>query len=141
MGTTVQIVTRSTDGLTVNQPGSERRSDIGQKRHQGSSVRRLDGRYVARSIARRVMLTLTVDESEWTRARTTVMRAAGADVELLRVAPVAGTAQLRLHIGLESHALDDTMRRIMRSLNAAEFGPVVAIRHRNSSAQSTTSAH
>jgi len=141
MGTTVQIVTRSADGPTVNQPGPERGSYTGQKRHEGRSVRRLDGRYVARSIARRVMLTLTVDESEWGRARTTVMRTAGADVELLRVAPVARTSQLRLHIGLKSDALDDTLRRIMGSLNAAEFGPVVAIRHPDSADQSTTGPH
>jgi len=48
---------------------------------------------------------------------------------------------LRIHIGLESHALDETMSRIMRSLKAAELGPVVALQHRESSDQSTAASH
>ena len=42
----------------------------------------------------------------------------------MRAMPVPRTADLRIHIGLESNALDETMSRIMRSLKAAEFGPV-----------------
>jgi hypothetical protein len=70
------------------------------------------------------MLTLTVDEAEWARARATIMRSGGSDIEVLRVVPVARTTDLRIHIGLESAALDETMSRIMRPLEAAEFGPV-----------------
>jgi hypothetical protein len=70
------------------------------------------------------MLTLIVDESEWARARATLMRIAGRDIEVLRVVPVARTSDLRIQIGLESTLLDETMSQIMRSLRAAEFGPV-----------------
>jgi hypothetical protein len=87
------------------------------------------------------MLTLTVDEAEWAQARAIIMRGGGSDIEVLRVVPVARTSDLRIHIGLESDALDKTMSRIMRSLKAAEFGPVVAIRHRESSDQSTAASH
>jgi hypothetical protein len=69
------------------------------------------------------------------------MRGGGSDIEVLRVVPVARTTDLRIHIGLESHALDETMLRIMRSLKAAEFGPVVAIQHRESPDQSTVASH
>jgi hypothetical protein len=73
------------------------------------------------------MLTLTVDESEWAQARATIMRSGGSDIEVLRVLPVARTSDLRIQIGLESDALDATMSRIMRSLKAAEFGPVTPV--------------
>ena len=86
------------------------------------------------------MLTLTVDESEWARARATIMRSGGSDIEVLRVVPVARTADLRLEIGLESAALDETMSRIMCSLKEAEFGPVVAIQHRETSDPSTAAS-
>jgi hypothetical protein len=87
------------------------------------------------------MLTLTVDEAEWARARAIIMRGGGSDIEVLRVVPVARTSDLRIHIGLESEALDETMSRIMRSLKAAEFGPVVALQHREPSDQSTVASH
>jgi hypothetical protein len=87
------------------------------------------------------MLALTVDESEWARASATIMRSGGSDIEVLRVVLVATTSDLRIHIGLESDALDETMSRIMRSLEAAEFGPVVAIQHRESSDRPTATSH
>ena len=138
-----QTVARSADEPTLkHQPGSESGSYSGQQRHERGSVHRLESRYiVARSLARRVMLTLTVDESDWVRTRKTIMSSGGGDVELLKVRPVAHTTVLRIQIGLESDALDGTMSRIMRSLNAAEFGPVVAIQHRESSDQSTAASH
>jgi hypothetical protein len=73
------------------------------------------------------MLTLTVDESEWAQARVTIMASGGGDIEVLRVVPVTRTSDLRIQIGLESDALDATMSRIMRSLKAAEFGPVTPV--------------
>jgi len=81
------------------------------------------------------MLSLIVDESDWARARTAIMRSGRSDVEILRVEPVARTSNLRVHIGLESAALNEAMSRIMRSLKAAEFGPVVTIQHRGKSDQ------
>jgi len=83
------------------------------------------------------MLAVIVHESDWVRARAAIMRSGCGDVEVLRVVPVARTSNLRVHIGLESAALDDTMSRIMRSLKAAEFGPAVAIQHRDASHQYT----
>ena len=132
---------RSADGPTLKQPESESGTYSGQKRHGVGLVHRRESPYVVRSLARRVMLTLTIDESEWARARATIIRIGGADVELLKVAPVGRTSRLRIHIGLKSDALDETMRRVMRSLNAAEFGPVVAIWQRDSSDQSTIASH
>jgi hypothetical protein len=55
------------------------------------------------------------------------MRIAGRDIEVLRVVPVARTSDLRIQIGLESTLLDETMSQIMRSLRAAEFGPVTVL--------------
>jgi len=81
------------------------------------------------------MLTLIVEESDWTQARAAIMRSGRGDVEVLRVAPVAGTSNLRVHIGLESAALDETMSRIMRSLKAAEFGPVLTTQQREKADQ------
>ena len=104
-------------------------------------MHRVESQHAPTSATRRVMLTLTVDESEWARARAIIMRGGGSDIEVLRVVPVARTSDLRIHIGLESDALDETMSRIMRSLKAAEFGPVVAIQHRESSDQSTAASH
>jgi hypothetical protein len=49
------------------------------------------------------------------------------------------TSRLRIHIGLESDTVDDTMRQIMRSLEAAEFGPVV-VQHSESPNQSSAAA-
>jgi hypothetical protein len=95
-----------------------------QEHRSSGSLHRIEGQYVPTSGTRRVMLTLTVDESEWARARATIMRSGGSDIEVLRVVPVARTSDLRIHIGLESRVLDATMSRIMRSLKAAEFGPV-----------------
>jgi hypothetical protein len=129
-----EVGARLEDGLAA-----ERSSYAVQERRHGGSVYRLESRHPLRAAARRVMLTLSVAESEWERARETIMRTGGDDVEVLRVAPVPNTSRLRIHIGLESDTLDDTMRQIMRSLKAAEFGPVVA-QHSESSNQSGAAA-
>ena len=142
MGLSLQTVTNNGAAFTLEHQSRSRSGSYGsQERRASGSVHAVESQYVPTSGTRQVMLTLTVDESEWAQARATIMRSGGSDIEVLRVVPVARTSDLRIHIGLESDALDETMSRIMRSLKAAEFGPVVAIRHRESSDQSTAASH
>ena len=142
MGLNLRTVTNSSAAFTLEFQSWSRSGSYGSReRVPSGSAHRSESRYVPTSGTRRVMLTLTVDESEWASARANIMRSGGSDIEVLRVVPVARTSDLRIHIGLESDALDETMLRIMRSLKAGEFGPVVAIQHRESSHQSTTPAH
>ncbi len=142
MGLSLQTVTNSGAAFTLERESRSRSGSYGsQERRSSGSVHRVESRYLATSETQRVMLTLTVDESEWARARAIIMRGGGSDIEVLRVVPVARTSDLRIQIGLESDALDATMSRIMRSLKAAEFGRVVAIRHRELSDQSTAASH
>lgn len=138
----LMLQTLASDGVSVKLEdglAAESSSYAAQERRYGGPVYRLESRHSPHSAARRVMLTLSVEESEWERARETIMRTGGDDVEVLRVAPVQNTSRLRIHIGLESDTVDDTMRQIMRSLKAAEFGPVVA-HHSESSNQSSAAA-
>ena len=125
MGLSLHTVTNNGAALTLERQSRSRSGSYGSQEHRASGwVHRVESQYVPTSETRRIMLTLTVDESEWARARAIIMRGGGSDIEVLRVVPVARTTDLRIHIGLESHALDETMLRIMRSLKAAEFGPV-----------------
>lgn len=125
MGLSLQTVTNSGAAFTPPRQARTRSDSYGSQEHRSSgSVHRVESRYVPTSGTRRVMLTLTMDESEWAQARAAIMRSGGSDIEVLRVVPVARTSDLRIQIGLESDALDATMSRIMRSLKAAEFGPV-----------------
>ncbi len=122
MGLSLQTVTNNGVAFTLERESRSRGDAYGSQEHRASgSVHRVESQYVPTAGTRRV--TLTVDESEWARARATIMRSGGSDIEVLRVVPVARTSDLRIHIGLESAALDETMSRIMRSLKAAEFGP------------------
>ena len=125
MGLSSQTVTNSGAVFTLEHQSRSRSGSYGsQERRASGSPYSVESQYVPPSSTQRVMLTLTVDESEWARARATIIRSAGSDIEVLRVVPVARTSDLRIHIGLESNALDETMSRIMRSFKAAEFGPV-----------------
>ena len=142
MSLSLQTVTNNGAAFTLERQSRSRSDSYGSQEHRSSgSVHRVESQHAPISETRRVMLTLTVDESEWARARAIIMRGGGGDIEVLRVVPVARTTDLRIHIGLESDALDETMSRIMRSLKAAEFGPVVALQHRESSDQSTAASH
>ena len=137
-----QTMTSSGAAFTWERQSRDRSSSRGsQQRHSSGALHPVESQYVPTSETRRVMLTLAVNESEWARVRAIVMRGGGSDIEVLRVVPVATTSDLRIQIGLESHTLHETMSRIMRSLKAAEFGPVVAIRNRESSDQSTVASH
>jgi hypothetical protein len=124
MGLSLQTVTNNGAALTLERQSRSRSDSYGSQEHRASgTVHRVESLHALTSEARRVMLTLTVDEAEWARARAIVMRVGGSDIEVLKVVPVPKTSDLRVHIGLESHALHETMSRIMRSLKAAEFGP------------------
>jgi hypothetical protein len=124
MGLSLQTATNSGAAFTLERQSRDRSGSYGsQERRASGSLHSVESQYVPTSGTRRVTLILTVDESEWARARAIVMRGGGSDIEVLRVVPVARTSDLRIQIGLESDALDATMSRIMRSLKAAEFGP------------------
>jgi hypothetical protein len=124
MGLSLQAVTNGA-AFTLERQSRSRSDSYGSQEHRASAtVHRVESRYAPTSATRRIMLTLVVDEAEWARARAIIMRGGGSDIEVLRVVPVPRTTDLRIHIGLESDALDETMSRIMRSLKAAEIGPV-----------------
>jgi hypothetical protein len=124
MGLSLHTVTNNGVAFTLERQSRSRSGSYGSQEHRASgTVHRVESLHAPISETQQVMLTLTVDESEWARARATIMRSGGSDIEVLRVVPVARTSDLRIHIGLESAALDETMSRIMRSLKAAEFGP------------------
>jgi hypothetical protein len=128
MGLSLQTVTNNGAAVTLERQSRSRGGSYGsQDRRSSGSVHVVESLRAPTSETRRVMLTLTVDEAEWARARAIIMRGGGSDIEVLRVVPVARTSDLRIHIGLESNALDETMSRIMRSLKAAEFGPVTPV--------------
>jgi hypothetical protein len=125
MGLSLGTATNEEPALTLELPSRYGSAfDRPQERRASGSVHSVQSQYVPPSNTRRAMLTLIVDESEWARARATLMTIAGSDIEVLRVVPMARTSDLRIHIGLESNAVDKTMSQIMRALNAAEFGPV-----------------
>jgi hypothetical protein len=125
MGLSSLTMTNSRAAFTLERQSRDRSDSYGsQERRAVGSPHRGERQYLPTSGTPRVTLTLTVDESEWARARCIVMRGGGSDIEVLRVVPVARTSELRIQIGLQSDALDATMYRIMRSLKAAEFGPV-----------------
>lgn len=125
MRLSLQTATNNGAALTLERQSRARDGSYGSQEHRASrSLRRVESQYLLTSGTRRLMLTLTVDESEWAQARATIMRSGGSDIEVPRVVPVARTSDLRIQIGLESDALHETMSRIMRSLKAAEFGPV-----------------
>jgi len=125
MGLSSLTMTNSGAAFTLERQSRDRSDSYGsQARRAVGSPHRVESLHAPISETRRVMLTLIVDEAEWARARAIIMRGGGSDIEVLRVVPVARTSDLRTDIGLESGALDETMSRIMRSLKAAEFGPV-----------------
>jgi len=119
MHVSLQTVTNSGPAFTPERQSPSRSDSYGSRDRASGTVHRVESRYAPPSATRRVMLTLTVGEAEWAQARAIIMRGGGSDIEVLRVVPVARTPDLRIHIGLESDALDQTMSRIMRSLKAA----------------------
>jgi hypothetical protein len=125
MSLSLQTVTNNGAAFTLERQSRSRSDSYGSQEHRANgTAHRVESLHAPTSETRRVTLTLTVDQAEWARARAIIMRGGGSDIEVLRVVPVARTSELRIQIGLESDALDATMSRIMRSLKAAEFGPV-----------------
>ena len=72
----------------------------------------------------RLSLPLVVDERDVLRVRRAVIQSAGGKVEIVRCVPIRKSTKVRLIIELQAGALDETIRRILQSIEAGEFGRI-----------------
>ena len=70
----------------------------------------------------RLSLPLVVDECDVLRVRKAVIQSAGGKVEIVRCVPIRSSRKVRLTIELQAGALDETVYRIMQSIEAGELG-------------------
>jgi hypothetical protein len=69
--------------------------------------------------------TLMVEGEEMLRVRKAIVSMGGHAVEIIRCEPVRGSSCVRLCIGLEGGGCEEAMGRIVRSVEAGEFGRIV----------------
>ena len=72
----------------------------------------------------RLSLPLVVDERDVLRVRRAVIQSAGGKVEIVRCLPIRKSTKVRLTIELQAGALDETIGRILQSIEAGELGRV-----------------
>ena len=72
----------------------------------------------------RVSLSIQVEAADVLKVRRAVIQGGDGDVEIVRCAPVPGTSAVRLSVELESLEIDQTMVRIMRSIEQGQIGRV-----------------
>ena len=72
----------------------------------------------------RLSLPLVVDERDVLRVRRAVIQSAGGKVEIVRCVPIPNSRKIRLTIELQADALDETIQRIMQSIEAGELGRI-----------------
>ena len=72
----------------------------------------------------RLSLPLVVDERDVLRVRRAVIQSAGGTVEIVRCTPIRKSTKVRLTIELQAGALDETIHRIMQSIEAGELGRI-----------------
>jgi hypothetical protein len=72
----------------------------------------------------RLSLPLVVDERDVLRVRRAVIQSAGGKVEIVRCVPIRKSTKVRLTIELQADALDETIQRIMQSIEAGELGRI-----------------
>jgi hypothetical protein len=70
----------------------------------------------------RLTLPLVVDECDVLRVRKAVIKSAGGKVGIVRCVPISNSRKARLTIELQAGALDETVYRIMQSIEAGELG-------------------
>ena len=70
----------------------------------------------------RLSVPLVVDERDVLRVRRAVIQSAGGKVEIVRCVPIRKSTKVRLTIELQADALDETIQRIMQSIEAGELG-------------------
>ncbi len=70
----------------------------------------------------RLSLPLVVDECDVLRVRKAVIQSAGGKVEIVRCVPIRNSRKVRLTIEFQAGALDETVCRIMQSIEAGELG-------------------
>jgi hypothetical protein len=68
--------------------------------------------------------TLMVEGADVLRVRKAIVSMGGHAVEILRCEPVGGSSRVRVCIGLEA-GCEEAMSRIVRSVEAGEFGRIV----------------
>jgi hypothetical protein len=72
----------------------------------------------------RLCLPLVVDERDVLRVRKAVIQNACGKLEILRCVPIRRSTKVRLTIELQAGALDETLRRIVQSVEAGELGRI-----------------
>jgi hypothetical protein len=72
----------------------------------------------------RLCLPLVVDERDVLRVRRAVIQNAGGKVEIVRCVPIRNSTKVRLSIELQAGALDETINRILQSIEAGELGRI-----------------
>ena len=72
----------------------------------------------------RLFLPLVVDERDVLRVRRAVIQNAGGMVEIVRCLPIRKSTKVRLTIELQAGALDETIGRILQSIEAGELGRI-----------------
>jgi hypothetical protein len=69
----------------------------------------------------RLTLPLVVDERDVLRVRRAVIQSAGGKVEMVRCVPIRNSAKVRLTVDLQAGVLDETIQRIMQSIEPGEL--------------------
>ena len=72
----------------------------------------------------RLALPLVVEERDVLRVRRAVIQSAGSNVEIVRCTPIHKSTKVRLIIELRAGALDETIRRILQSIETGELGRI-----------------
>ena len=72
----------------------------------------------------RLSLPLVVDERDVLRVRRAVIQSAGGKVEIVRCVPIRKSTKVRLTTELQADALDETIQRIMQSIEAGDLGRI-----------------
>jgi hypothetical protein len=72
----------------------------------------------------RLSLPVVVDERDVLRVRKAVIQNAGGNVEIVRCVPIRNSTKVRLTIELQAGARDETIHRIMQSIEAGELGRI-----------------
>jgi hypothetical protein len=98
--------------------------------HSHSLVRRTSAAHAIRFThtadprEHRLILPLVVEERDVLRVRKAVIQSASGAVEIVRCVPIRNSTKVRLSIELQAGALDETIRRVMQSIEAGELGRV-----------------
>jgi hypothetical protein len=73
-------------------------------------------------------LLVIVEAGDVLKARRAIVRSADAHVEIMRCIPIPHSSRVRLVVELDAAALEETLVRIMGSLEQGELGRAIEVR-------------